>query len=204
MSDSSDPLELGAKSCPKCRQILPLTSFNRNRTMSDGRSGYCKSCEASLYRARQAAKGKTVREKVPVPPGHKHCRECSTTRPHDAYSKNRYSSDGFAAYCKTCMSVRNRERHIKTQYGLSRDDLQAMIAAQLGMCAICFRALPPTPHVDHDHVTGKVRAVLCFNCNGGLGQFRDEPSVLRRAAAYLEGDVWTPTPVAAGVFRLPS
>ena len=79
-----------------------------------------------------------------------------------------------------------------------------MIAAQQGLCPICRRGLPPTPHVDHDHVTGAVRAVLCFNCNGGLGQFRDPPDVLRRAAAYLEGDVWTPIPVAAGVYRLPS
>ena len=59
-------------------------------------------------------------------------------------------------------------------------------------------------HHDHDHPTSAVRAVLCFTCPGGLGQFRNAPDVLRRAAAYLEGDVWTPIPVAAGVYRLPS
>jgi len=51
------------------------------------------------------------------------------------------------------------------------------------VCAICHAA--PAQHVDHDHATGKVRALLCFNCNGGLGQFKDDPAVLRAAAEYV-------------------
>jgi hypothetical protein len=52
------------------------------------------------------------------------------------------------------------------------------------MCPICGRADPE--HVDHSHDTGVVRGILCFNCNGGLGQFRDSPDTLRDAAGYLE------------------
>ena len=59
-----------------------------------------------------------------------------------------------------------------------------MFEAQGGLCAICRTA--PAAHVDHDHDTGEVRELLCFNCNGGLGQFKDDPEVLRAAARYVE------------------
>ena len=58
-----------------------------------------------------------------------------------------------------------------------------MLAEQGGVCAICKVA--PAAHVDHDHATGAVRALLCFNCNGGLGQFKDDPDLLRAAADYV-------------------
>ncbi|MGW7450843.1 endonuclease VII domain-containing protein [Streptomyces sp. NPDC054787] len=77
-----------------------------------------------------------------------------------------------------------------------------MIAAQGGTCLLCRTA--PAEHVDHDHQTGKVRGVLCFSCNAALGQFKDRPDVIRRAAAYVEGNLWNPTLVAQGVYRQPS
>lgn len=60
-----------------------------------------------------------------------------------------------------------------------------MFAAQGGVCAICREA--KAEHVDHDHSTGKVRGLLCFNCNGALGQFRDRTDLMIRAVGYLRG-----------------
>jgi hypothetical protein len=59
-----------------------------------------------------------------------------------------------------------------------------MLEGQEGVCAICRAA--PAAHVDQDHATGAVRALLCFNCNGGLGQFKDDPFLLQMAAFYVE------------------
>ena len=59
-----------------------------------------------------------------------------------------------------------------------------MLEQQDGLCAIC--GVAPAVHVDHDHETGQVRALLCFNCNGGLGQFKDDPYLLQMAAFYVE------------------
>jgi hypothetical protein len=70
------------------------------------------------------------------------------------------------------------------RYGITAEDADAMLLAQGGVCAICRAA--PAAHVDHDHATGAVRALLCFNCNGGLGQFRDDPLLLHAAAYYVQ------------------
>ncbi len=75
---------------------------------------------------------------------------------------------------------------IKTKYGISLEDRDMMRVSQGGLCAICGE--PPTgAHlaVDHCHVTGKIRQLLCTNCNIGLGQFKDSSDILEKAAAYL-------------------
>jgi hypothetical protein len=58
-----------------------------------------------------------------------------------------------------------------------------MLKAQEGLCAVCRAA--PAAHADHPHETGAVRALLCLNCNGGRGQFEDDPLLLHLAAAYV-------------------
>jgi hypothetical protein len=94
------------------------------------------------------------------------------------------TTDGLAFQCKTCVSAKDRGSHLARTYGLSVADIDRMLAAQHGVCAICHTA--PAIHVDHDHRTGSVRGMLCFRCNAALGQFDDDPLVLRRAARYLE------------------
>jgi hypothetical protein len=59
-------------------------------------------------------------------------------------------------------------------------------------------------HIDHDHVSGEDRGVLCFTCNAERGQLQDDPADMRRAAANVEGQVWQPTKLALGVSRPPS
>ncbi|MEV4708088.1 endonuclease VII domain-containing protein [Actinoplanes sp. NPDC049316] len=69
-----------------------------------------------------------------------------------------------------------------------------------GVCAICGGDDPQ--HLDHDHRTGEVRGILCFNCNGGLGQFRDDPVLLADAIAYLKGTTWQRALIHPGVFQM--
>jgi recombination endonuclease VII len=59
-----------------------------------------------------------------------------------------------------------------------------MFAEQSGGCAICREA--KAEHVDHDHATGRVRGLLCFNCNGALGQFRDRTDLMLPAVEYTQ------------------
>jgi hypothetical protein len=125
----------------------------------------------------------------------KRCPSCGRSLPTSEFPKNRSTRDGLASYCKPChnrIGRENREKrhgstrhyHLIRRYGISAAQAAAMIDAQGGLCAICRER--PAEHVDHDHATGAVRGMLCFNCNGGLGQFRDRTELLRAAAEYLE------------------
>lgn len=70
-------------------------------------------------------------------------------------------------------------------YGITLDDWHAMLIAQSGRCAICEDPMRE-PHVDHDHDTRAVRALLCRVCNLTLGHALEDVDRLRRAADYLE------------------
>jgi hypothetical protein len=86
-----------------------------------------------------------------------------------------------------------RDHKLRTVYGLSAAKYQEMFEAQHGVCKICER--PETAvlwgkvidlAVDHDHKTGKVRALLCSTCNTSLGGFQDSPKLLQAAIEYLK------------------
>lgn len=81
-----------------------------------------------------------------------------------------------------------RANQMKIRFGITVEQYDALEAKQGGLCAICRRPCPSGRKlaVDHDHLTGRVRGLLCMNCNQGLGKFDDDPGLLRAAEVYLE------------------
>ncbi|WP_307544916.1 endonuclease VII domain-containing protein [Streptomyces sp. V3I8] len=190
------------KRCSRCRESRPRAAFAGNRAAGDGLRAHCRECWAEYHQARQVAKGKNVRPGAETPDGHKFCRSRSEIEPHSKWHRNATATDGLSASCKTCRATKGRAGHSKRRYGITEAERDEMIASQMGLCVICPKA--PAVHVDHCHETGRVRGVLCFNCNSAIGKLGDDPDAVRRAAAYLEGSSWKPTLVAPGVYRLPS
>lgn len=95
------------------------------------------------------------------------------------------------AYCSEKCRVENS--YLTRMYGITKADYDTMEAEQEGKCAICreFNFAMGTYHtgklmVDHDHDSGKVRGLLCHNCNRGIGLFKDSPEVASAAAQYLQ------------------
>jgi Autographiviridae endonuclease VII len=74
-----------------------------------------------------------------------------------------------------------------TRYGLTRESYNDLLESQDGLCDICAEPME-LPCIDHDHVTGEVRGLLCVSCNAAIGQFHDSVEVLESAIAYLRRD----------------
>ena len=83
----------------------------------------------------------------------------------------------------------NKKGQLKSKYNLSIEEYNNKLKNQNHKCAICGIDeidLSSKLAVDHDHVTKKIRDLLCINCNTGLGQFKDNVDFLFKAISYLE------------------
>lgn len=133
-------------------------------------------------------------------PNLKYCKKCREWRAIEQFRREPRMSDGRRGDCNVCRNARRRSRYDPAKarvvnkrnswyarawrYGVSEEDLLAMLEAQGGVCAICPKQMSK-PCVDHDHATGQVRGLLCHGCNTMLGLAGDDPERLNAAIAYL-------------------
>lgn len=147
-----------------------------------------------------------VNEKLYMSPSVKQCSKCKVFKGIENFGLRSSSGDRLQCHCKPCRSnekhkqyeasrktrdvksekIRKRQSKLKCKYGISFEDYDRIFKEQGGRCAICgiipfIRKLA----VDHCHTTNKVRGLLCFNCNNGLGAMRDDQEILNAAIMYL-------------------
>jgi hypothetical protein len=145
-------------------------------------------------RAGEQLEGRRRRRTVQSVLPYKTCPRCKNTYELERFVVNRTQPRDVGGYCLPCHNevvrsnaIKNhgstRSKHLKARYGLTSEEVAAMIEAQGGLCAICRRKA--AEHVDHDHYTGEVRGILCFTCNVGLGNFGDDPDLMMLASDYL-------------------
>jgi recombination endonuclease VII len=159
------------KRCKHCGVEKPLDEFYRDRKARDGRRPDCKACNLAARRVKYAEN--------PLPYIERTMKWQRENR--DRYLQRLREYNGTPA-----KKLSNRKSHLKRKYGLTLEEYDAILAAQGGGCAICGN--PDADNVDHDHVTGKVRGILCFNCNVAIGHIADDTDRLLVAFAYLDRD----------------
>jgi hypothetical protein len=141
--------------------------------------------EAGIVHRAPAPDGRGKR-RVIHPDGTMLCRSCKQLVPLTDFYVHRGKSSGISRECYDSNCNQCRKNHMAgRRVGLSIQGRQNLIDAAGGLCQICglkFRR----PNIDHCHLTGKIRGVLCSKCNSGLAVFRDSPVFLRKAADYLE------------------
>lgn len=149
--------------CPKCKEAKPLTleyfhSAGRGRLHRK-----CKACRCEEARIRESA---------------------VTTE----YKKSRHKK--WREKNKAAIRDMNRRSRLKSRYGITVERYEEMLAEQNGGCAICGACDNgggrwDTLVVDHNSDTGEVRRLLCHKCNTAIGLFKHDPSLLQKAAEYL-------------------
>jgi hypothetical protein len=161
------------KKCTKCGVVQSLDNFYKAKGTRDGYRGDCRAC----FRAWAKARYPEVREQA-----------IARAKQWRVDNIERFRETQRNARSKPEAKRRARDGHLRRKFGITVEDYERMLGEQDGGCAICGR--PPKTdvalHVDHDEVTGQVRALLCFSCNNLLGDVHDDPSLLRVAAEYLE------------------
>ena len=131
------------------------------------------------------------------------CTRCHAEKPatSEFFPLHNKKLNGLDSWCRACRAnYRNANCRGKFRAVISDEKLHE-IKATTHECVICGAEAPLV--VDHDHVTGKVRGMLCNHCNRGLGHFRDDPMLLEFAAQYLyacaDSPKWDAYKEAAGV-----
>jgi len=126
------------------------------------------------------------------------CYRCQETKDISEFYTDKSKTGGRNYECKECTKARvkatrdperARDRHYRRLYGISLADFNRMVLSQGSRCACCGSNEPGGKHnqwcVDHDHVTGQIRELLCKDCNIVLGLVEDSPEHLQRLLQYI-------------------
>ena len=130
------------------------------------------------------------------------CRDCGLEANIDSelelFATNATCKYGKDNLCKECANIRRQKSYtpekykeyaFKKKYGITKEDYNIMFNEQNGCCKICSKhqsELSATLAVDHNHLTGDVRGLLCGSCNRGIGLLQDDVGLLKAAIKYIE------------------
>lgn len=136
----------------------------------------------------------------------KYCPRCTKYQRGDAFHKDSSKKDGLNMWCIECHKKARKAREstpegrqtkamkqriytLARNYGITVEEYEQKFAEQNGLCAICDQPQPERLlAVDHDHITGQVRGLLCSKCNlmiGNAGEYGDNTWVLQQGITYL-------------------
>jgi hypothetical protein len=192
------------KFCISCEISKPINMFSINNTTWDSVLYQCKQCRREYERSKWVMSDKTkkfrLNQEMQVMLGMKTCTCCGQPKPLNMFHNNRDKWDGLVDACKPCNRLKvNKWRKdfpekaknadIKKNYGITLSDKLNMLESQGRVCAACGTDQPGGKynewHIDHNHATGKVRELLCADCNMALGVVRESIPRLEGLVRYM-------------------
>lgn len=188
--------------CSKCHRIKTVDSFYDRSDCLSGKNSWCKSCVKSTNNNRH----EILSDADPIiVNGKRFCQVCQTGKPLSAFGKSRSGKFGRSYKCKPCkvkletsstrIYAANKPKYDTVDpYGLKQSDKQNMLNNQNGKCAnkkceneiSVTRNDPNIAHVDHCHITNKVRELLCKRCNIALGLLKEDKNRIDGLSEYIQ------------------
>jgi gas vesicle protein len=204
------------KICRRCKEEKILSEFGVENRSKDGFNTCCKKCnreigsisyykniEKSRESRRKSSKKYNLENKEKVNAAYKIYRSNNKEKISERSKKWREEnkeeirSKASEHYKnnKDHYREKSRNKHLINVFGIDYIQYMEMLDKQNGVCAICgnpevviekrtgkIKALA----VDHDHNTGKIRGLLCYCCNKGIGYLKDNKEIIKNAYVYLE------------------
>ena len=174
------------KTCSKCCIEKPRSEFAKRKASLDGLQPSCKACKKSEY-ANWYASNSDVSKKASVSwatKNHKRVRANTVKWRSENSERVKRNMDAW----RKANPEKAKSHRLKNKFSITLEYFNELLEAQNYRCKICNTDVPRGRgnfHIDHDHLTGKVRGLLCNCCNVGLGMFKDDEEILLKAAAYL-------------------
>ena len=171
------------KFCNKCKITKTVDKFSKSSENSDGLQSKCKDCakdwsEQNRERRKIQNKERYLKNKPLINAMGKIWRENNFGYSTKCVRKWRENNPGVT-----------RDLQLKRDFGISLDEYKQILEKQKGVCAICRGRNKCNENislaVDHNHITGKIRGLLCLKCNLGIGAFKDNIDLLEKAYSYL-------------------
>jgi hypothetical protein len=199
---NSLPQEAPQKQCRICKVFFPATAEYFWQNHRRGRIDLSASCKACALAKRHPNGYKRFRRNAHEPEGYKGCSGCNQVLPFEAFSLDKKAKTGRQVYCRECLSKKRviqmtperRRKKALNRYNVTPEQYEQMLADQHYVCAVCgqpeHRINPYSKQVaplavDHDHNSGEVRALLCHDCNTGLGNLHEDPDRIMALYKYI-------------------
>ena len=192
-------IDNGQLLCRRCNTLKPLNLFSKETKNPLGFQYSCKECQANRMRNKIRKIGIPRKTDTLVVGGQKKCSKCKQLKSVNCFGKHTQTLTGLNSQCKDCVNKHNRDMRprrkiyekgwsLKYKYGISLDNYNTMKHSQGDKCKIC-----QTPElecisglcVDHNHVTGEVRGLLCSRCNTALGSLQENIENIKSMLLYL-------------------
>ena len=159
--------------CRGCSADKPLDQYNKKKTGRGGLTARCKDCLHKAARKFYENNAEKVKKNS-----------------LDYYNKNidviTRKNQAYRNQNPEKVKEANHKKHLWTNFRLTSEQYSSLLVKQNNSCVTCNVSFEDkTPHVDHNHKTGKVRGILCQNCNLVIGHAYENIDILRQIIAYL-------------------